>query len=312
MAMMVTGYVPGPCASVGVQLKAPVEAPIVAPVAAGVPSVSDQVIVFAGTSPSVAVTVKVNAANSFVVSLAGLVTTGAEFTSFTVIENLFEPTTMLIASKSFLAALPSPLSPAVAPEASVSVGVQLKAPVEPLIVAPAGAPASNENVSVFAGTSPSVAVAVKVTGVPTVPVLFPIAARTGAWFTSFTVIVIAADPLSTGDPLSVAVTVTGYTPGPCASVGVQLKAPVEELIVAPVAAGLPNVSDHVCTSPEFGSVAVTVKANAASSFVVLFPGFVTTGGWLFDPTTMLIASKSFIAGLPLFVPPFVTGCLPLA
>src|SRR5207249_2566782 len=149
VATMVTGYVPGPCAPVGVQLKAPVAAPIVAPVAAGVPSVSDQVIVFAGTSESVAVTVKVNAANSFVVLFPGLVTTGAEFTSFTVIEN-------------------------------------------------------------------------------------------------------PADPLSGGVPLSVAVTVTGYTPGPCASVGVQLKAPVEELIVAPVAAGLPNVSDHVCTSPEFG------------------------------------------------------------
>src|SRR5439155_21792217 len=85
VAAMVTGYAPGPCASVGVQLKAPVEAPIVAPVAAGVPSVSDQVIVFAGTSPSVAVTVKVNAANSFVVLLPGFVTTGDEFTSFTVI-----------------------------------------------------------------------------------------------------------------------------------------------------------------------------------------------------------------------------------
>src|SRR5439155_1396294 len=215
----------------------------------------------------------------------------------------------------------------------VADGVQLKAPVEPLIVAPAGAPASNENVSVFAGTSPSVAVAVKVTGVPTVPVLFPIAARTGAWFTSFTVIVIAAVPFIAGDPLSVATMVTGYVPGPCASVGVQLKAPVEapivapgacasvgvqlkapveELIVAPVAAGLPNVSDHVCTSPEFGSVAVTVNVSAASSFVVLFPGFVTTGGWLFEPTTMLIASKSFIAGLPLSVTRTVTGNVPLA
>src|SRR5439155_1282319 len=84
----VTGNVP---VADGVQLKAPVPAPIVAPVAAGVPSVSDQVIVFAGTSESVAVTVKVNAANSFVVLLPGFVTTGAEFTSFTVIENPAEP-----------------------------------------------------------------------------------------------------------------------------------------------------------------------------------------------------------------------------
>src|SRR5207249_1090062 len=170
-----------------------------------------------------------------------------------------------------------------------------------------------ENVSVFAGTSPSVAVAVKVTGVPTVPVLFPIAARTGAWFTSVTEIVIAAVPFIAGDPLSVATMVTGYVPGPCASVGVQLKAPVPAPIVAPVAAGVPSVSDQVIVSAGTSeSVAVTLKANAASSFVVLFPGFVTTGGWLFEPTTMLIASKSFIAGLPLSVTRTVTGNVPLA
>src|SRR5436190_716682 len=137
MAMMVTGYVPGPCASVGVQLKAPVEAPIVAPVAAGVPSVSDQVIVFAGTSPSVAVTVKVNAANSFVVLLPGFVTTGAEFTSFTVI----------VIGAALCAAVASPSLGATvtgyAPGPCASVGVQLKAPVEELIVAPVAAGAPN-------------------------------------------------------------------------------------------------------------------------------------------------------------------------
>src|SRR5439155_15284910 len=158
----------------------------------------------------------------------------------------------------------------------VADGVQLKAPVEPLIVAPAGAPASNENVSVFAGTSPSVAVAVKVTGVPTVPVLFPIAARTGAWFTSFTVIVIAAVPFIAGLPLSVATMVTGYTPGPCASVGVQLKAPVAAPIVAPVAAGVPSVSDHVFASAGIGPfVAVTVDGTAANARGSFMAGFVT-------------------------------------
>src|SRR2546429_596907 len=99
------------------------------------------------------------------------------------------------------------------PGPCASVGVQEKAPVDAPIVAPAGAPASSEKVSVFAGTSESVAEAVKVTGVPTVPVLFPIGANTGAEFTSFTVMVKEAELASTGLPLSVAVTVTGYVPG---------------------------------------------------------------------------------------------------
>jgi hypothetical protein len=116
---------------------------------------------------------------------------------------------MLIASKSFIAGLPLSVTRTVTGNVPLAVGVQLKAPVEPLIVAPDGAPASSENVSVFTGMSASVAVAVKVTGVPTLPVLFPIAPSTGAWFTSVTEIVIAAVPLIAGVPLSMATMVTG-------------------------------------------------------------------------------------------------------
>src|SRR5204862_1239760 len=202
---------------------------------------------------------------------------------------------MLIASKSFMAGLPLSVTRTVTGNVPVADGVQLKAPVEPLIVAPAGAPASNENVSVFAGTSPSVAVAVKVTGVPTVPVLFPIAARTGAWFTSVTEIVIAAVPFIAGDPLSVATIVTGYVPGPCASVGVQLKAPVAAPIVAPVAAGVPSVSDQVIVLAGMSeSVAVTVKAKFANSFTTLLPGFVTTGAE-FTSFTVIVKPASLCA-----------------
>ena len=57
--------------------------------------------------------------------------------------------------------------------------------------------------------SASVALAVKVIATPTVPVLLPIGSRTGATFTSLTVIVIAAVPLRAGEPLSVARMVTG-------------------------------------------------------------------------------------------------------
>ncbi len=51
----------------------------------GAPASSDQDSVLAGTSTSVAVTVKVRAVSSSTVRLPVLVTTGAVFTSFTVI-----------------------------------------------------------------------------------------------------------------------------------------------------------------------------------------------------------------------------------
>ncbi len=61
----------------------------------------------------------------------------------------------------------------------------------------------------FAGTSASVAVAVKVIGTATVPALFPIGVRAGATFTSLTATVKAAVPLSAGDPSSIARIVIG-------------------------------------------------------------------------------------------------------
>src|SRR5439155_23240760 len=139
-------------------------------------------------------------------------------------------------------------------------------------------------------------------------VLLPGVARTGAEFTSFTVIVIAAEPLSTGDPLSVATMVTGYVPGPCASVGVQLKAPVPAPIVAPVAAGVPSVSDQVIVfAGTSESVAVTVKVNAANSFVVLLPGFVTTGAEFTSFTVIENGTEPRRDGLQLSVAATVTG-----
>src|SRR5204863_174172 len=237
--------------------------------------------------------------------LPGFVTPGAEFTSLTVTVNVSTALSAglpLSVTRTVIGVLAGPCA---------SVGVQLKAPVEAPIVAPAGAPASSEKVSVFAGTSESVAEAVKVTGVPTVPVLFPIVASTGAEFTSFTVIVIAAEPLSTGDPLSVATMVTGYVPGPCASVGVQLKAPVPAPIVAPVAAGVPSVSDQVIVLAGISeSVAVAVKASVASSFTVLFPGFVTTGAEFTSFTVIENPAEPLSGGLPLSVAVTVTGYTP--
>ena len=116
-------------------------------------------------------------------------------------------------------------------------------------------------------------------------------ARTGATLTSVTLIVIAAVPLRAGVPLSVARMVTGKVPGPCASVGVQLNAPVPAPIVAP--AGAPASSDHVIVfAGRSASVAVTVKASVVSSATVRFPGLVTTGATFTSVTVTVIDSLS--------------------
>src|SRR5690349_16289859 len=60
-----------------------------------------------------------------------------------------------------------------------ALGVQEKAPVVALIVAPAGAPASRLNVSGLAGTFGSVAATVKVSVCPRATVLVPSAPSTG-------------------------------------------------------------------------------------------------------------------------------------
>ena len=102
--------------------------------------------------------------------------------------------------------------------------------------APAGPP-TRLNASPFGGRSASVAVAVNVSRASSFTVLFPIAARTGATFTSLTVILTMVSPESTGVPLSVATTLKVYVPGPCTSVGVQVNSPVLELMPAPAGTG---------------------------------------------------------------------------
>src|SRR5439155_4448326 len=153
----------------------------------------------------------------------------------------------------------------------------MKAPVPQVIVAPGGEPESSEKQSVLGGISASVAVAVRARVDPAVTVLLPIGVRTGAWFTSFTVTVNVSKSLWGGLPLSVTRTVIGRLPGPCASDGVQLNAPVDAPMVVP--AGAPASSEKVRTSPAFGSVAVAVKARSTSSFTVVFPIAAKTGAW---------------------------------
>ena len=91
-----------------------------------------------------------------------------------------------------------------------------------------------EYVNLFCGTSSSVADKVIVSVSSTITDFAPIVARTGGMLTSPTVTVMVSESDIGGEPLSVALMVIWYVFGPCCSVGVQLKTPVEGLMAAPV------------------------------------------------------------------------------
>src|SRR5689334_9841913 len=79
---IVTGYIPGPCTSAGVQVKMPVLGSIAAPV--GGPGSRVKVRVCLGKSASVAETVNVKRVPSFTVLSPRVANTGGVFTSLTV------------------------------------------------------------------------------------------------------------------------------------------------------------------------------------------------------------------------------------
>ena len=79
-------------------------------------------------------------------------------------------------------------------EASATSGVQLNRPVAASMLAPRGAPGSRLKDSACAGTSTSVAVAVKCSVFSTTISLVPMAASTGASLTEFTVSVTVTVP----------------------------------------------------------------------------------------------------------------------
>jgi len=293
---MVTGYTWFAWNSVGVHANAPVEALIVAPVAAGVPSVNDHVIVFAGTSVSTAVTVNVNVEPASAVRLPGLVTSGAELTSFTVTVIASESVAWhaaLSVTRTVIGYIPGPCA---------SVGLQLKAPVVGSIVAPvaAGEPSVSENV--YGGVPPA-AVAVKVNAVSSSAVLFPIVPRTGAGIL-LTAIVRASKSLMAGLPLSVTRTVTGKFPN---VVGVQLNTPVVALIVAP--GGAPASSEKASAFAGMSaSVAVAVKVRGwPGPQLARFPIGARVGGEFTSFTVIVIAALSLNGGVALSVAVNVTG-----
>src|SRR5258708_6882492 len=145
-------------------------------------------------------------------------------------------------------------------------GIQAKTPLVALMVAPAGAPGSRVNVNELAGMSASVAMAVKVSRLPSFTVLSLMGAKTGALFTSLTMMVKLLVSLSGRLPSSVTRTVMTLVLGPCASVGVQVRTPVTESSVIPLgAATRVNVNELAGIS---GSVAELVTVKVVSSSIV--------------------------------------------
>src|SRR5205823_5317896 len=121
------------------------------------------------------------------------------------------------------------------PGPCASVGVHENTPLAGSMVAPGGGP-TRLKVSVLAGRSGSLAVAVTVMSVSSLLVRLLIGFSTGGEFTSLTTTVNVLASLSGGVPLSVTRTVSMLVEGPCASVGVQVNAPLAELIAAPAGA----------------------------------------------------------------------------
>src|SRR5436190_484516 len=104
---------------------------------------------------------------------------------------------------------------------------------------------------------------------------------TGATLTSATVSLIVA--LSLSDP-SLTTTSKVYTPGPCASVGVQVKTPVVASMLAPVGAPLKlNVKVWAGRS---GSVAEAVNVYGCSSSIVALAGTPLSTGGSFTAVTV--------------------------
>src|SRR5207248_1088809 len=116
-----------------------------------------------------------------------------------------------------------------------SLGVQVIAPLPGLIVIPVGA-LKIVRASCRASTYASVALAVTASALNSSIVWLAGTLNTGATFTSRTVTVKLLVALIAASPLSVTTTVIVFVLGPCASLGVQVIAPLPGLIVILVGA----------------------------------------------------------------------------
>src|SRR5439155_18677512 len=114
-------------------------------------------------------------------------------------------------------------------------------------------------------------------------------------FASLTTTVKLPMSLEGGEPLSVTRTVIRFVLGPCASVGVQVKTPFVELMLAP--AGAPGSKLNVSVfAGRSSSVAVFVTTNVLSSLIICSAGTVNVGARFTSVTTTVKLPVSLEGG----------------
>src|SRR5947207_2139693 len=186
------------------------------------PDTKAKLSVLAGRSESVAVALTLSAVCSPMVWVPGTVRTGALFTSFTNAGKL-----VLSVSRGV------PLSETCTVKVRVrgawgSGGVQ--AVVPPAETGRPDGPDTKAKLSVLAGRSGSVAVALTLSAVCSAMVWVPGTVRTGALFTSFTNAVKLVLSVNGGVPLSETCTVNAFVLGPCDSAGIQVTTPFVSML----------------------------------------------------------------------------------
>src|SRR5690606_21000441 len=193
-------------------------------------------------------------------------------------------TVTVIVSESVSAPSETTTSKVYDPGPSPSEVVQVKSPPA-VMAAPAGTVPPRLKVRVCAGTSESVAVAVKVSGDPLSTLFAPIGSRIGATLTSFTVTVIVSESVSAPSE-----TITSMLQEPCSSVGDQVKSP-PAVIAAPAGAVVPRLKLRVCAGTS-ESVAVAVKVSGDPSSTLFAPIGSRIGATLASFTVTVIVSAS--------------------
>src|SRR5205814_6979760 len=105
--------------------------------------------------------------------------------------------------------------------------------------------------------------------------------------------------LNAGTPLSATTTVIVFVLGPCASLGVQLIAPLLPLIVMP-AGGDTRLNVSVLAGMS-ASVALAVTASALNSSIVWLAGTLNTGAAFTSRAVTVTLSVALVSGAPLSV-----------
>src|SRR5438067_6149762 len=123
--------------------------------------------------------------------------------------------------------------------------------------------------------------------------------RTGATLTSFTTITMVCVAAKGGTPLSVTLTAKVLVAGPCASVGLQEKTPVVEIMLAPAGAlSRLKVREFAGMS---ASLAVAVKVKRAFSLFVRLDSGLSVGARFTSFTTIVTTWVALRGGTPLSV-----------